>query len=127
MLKTITECLNGKEENYILPFLWLHGEDEATLRSYMTAIHEANIRAVCLESRPHPDFLGPKWWQDLDIILDEAKKRNMKVWILDDQHYPTGAAAGAVKTAPAELHKQYLACNRTDIFGPQRRVRLDIG
>lgn len=127
MLKTITECLNGKEENYIIPFLWLHGEDEETLKSYMAAIYEANIRAVCLESRPHPDFLGPKWWQDLDIILDEAKKRNMKVWILDDQHFPTGAAAGAVKTAPAELHKQYLACNMTDIFGPQRRVRLDIG
>ena len=126
MLKAVDDCLNGKEENYILPFLWLHGEDEKTLRSYMAAISDANIRAVCLESRPHPDFLGPAWWHDLDIILEEAKSRNMKVWILDDQHFPTGSAAGAMKTAPAGLQKQYLACNMTDVCGPQRRVRLDM-
>lgn len=127
MLKSIDECIKGTQENYILPFLWLHGEDEETLRSYMAAIYKANIRAVCLESRPHPDFLGPRWWHDLDIILEEAKKRNMKVWILDDRHYPTGSAAGAVQAAPVELQKQYLACNMADICGPQRRVRLDIG
>ena len=28
------------------------------------------------------------------IILDEAEKRGMKVWILDDKHFPTGFAAG---------------------------------
>ena len=126
MLKTINACLKGTEENYILPFLWLHGEDEEVLRSYMAAIYEANIRAVCLESRPHPDFLGPKWWHDLDIILDEARRRKMKVWILDDRHYPTGSAAGAVKTAPLKLHKQYLACNMVDVCGPCRGVRLDM-
>ena len=60
MSTRIYEALNGKQGNYILPFFWQHGEDEETLREYMGVIQDMGIRAVCLESRPHPDFAGPK-------------------------------------------------------------------
>ena len=53
--QTIEALLNGKADAHILPFFWQHGEDEATLREMMAAIHGANCRAVCVESRPHPD------------------------------------------------------------------------
>lgn len=59
MSTRIYEALNGKQGNYILPFFWQHGEDEETLREYMGVIQDMGIRAVCLESRPHPDFAGP--------------------------------------------------------------------
>jgi hypothetical protein len=74
----------------------------------MRAVHSANIGAVCVESRPHPDFAGPQWWHDMDIILDEARKLGMKVWILDDSHFPTGFANGKMSTAPEELCRQCL-------------------
>lgn len=106
MNPTVEKLLNGSRDNHILPFFWLHGEEEAVLREYMEKIHGAGIGAVCLESRPHPDFCGPQWWHDVDVILDEAKKRNMQVWILDDSHFPTGFANGAVKTAPLSLRRQ---------------------
>ncbi len=99
MNEKVKKLLEGKGENYILPFFWQHGEDETTLREYMGVIHAANIGAVCIESRPHPDFLGDKWWADMDAILDEAEKLGMKVWILDDSHFPTGYANGAMKGA----------------------------
>lgn len=104
--------LEGREENHQLPFLWLHGEDEATLRQMMAVIHGASCRAVCLESRTHPDFCGPQWWHDVDIILEEAKARGMQVWILDDKHYPSGMANGALLQAPEELCRQNIFCNR---------------
>ena len=57
------------------------------LREYMKVIYDSNIRAVCVESRPHPDFMGAAWWHDMDIILDEARTRGMKVWILGRQPF----------------------------------------
>ena len=124
MNETIQKLLNGEWENHILPFFWQHGEDEATLREYMKVIHEANCGAVCVESRPHPDFCGEKWWRDMDVILDEARKRGMKVWILDDSHFPTGFANGAVKTTPLELHRQSVCANTIKLGGEAREVNL---
>jgi len=129
IMKTVSrlqESLLGKEDNYILPFFWQHGEDEATLRHYMDIIYQSNIKAVCVESRPHPDFAGPGWWHDMDIIIEEAKKRGMKVWILDDEHFPTGYAVGALKNAPVQLHHQYLDYYRLDACGPLPQIQLVI-
>jgi hypothetical protein len=97
--------------NRILPFFWQHGEDEITLRTYMQVIQESGCGAVCIESRPHPDFCGDGWWRDLDIILDEARARDMKVWILDDKLYPTGYANGALENSSVYLHRQSVFCN----------------
>jgi hypothetical protein len=110
MNSKIEKLLLHQGGNYILPFFWQHGEDESTLRQYMRVIYDSNIRAVCVESRPHPDFCGPRWWHDMDVILDEARKRGMKVWILDDSHFPTGYANGALKDAPLALHRQSIVC-----------------
>lgn len=106
MNEKIKKVLCGQEGNHIFPFLWLHGETEETLREYMRIINESNIAAVCVESRPHPDFCGKQWWNDMDIILDEARKRKMKVWILDDSHFPTGYANGALENKPDSLCRQ---------------------
>ena len=108
----IRALLEGKGENYILPFFWQHGEDEATLRHYMDVIEKSHIGAVCVESRPHPDYCGPKWWEDMDIILDEARRRNMKVWILDDSHFPSGYANGAMLAQPDALRRQSITFRR---------------
>lgn len=122
----LQDVLTGKQGNYILPFFWQHGEEEAVLREYMQVIHNANIGAVCVESRPHPDFGGDGWWRDMDIILDEAGKLDMKVWILDDSHFPTGFANGAVLKAPKELHHRYLAVNTVELAGPRPQVEVRI-
>lgn len=124
MNSKIVKLLNNQAGNYILPFFWQHGEDEAVLRRYMGVIYDSNIRAVCVESRPHPDFCGPRWWHDMDIILDEARARQMKVWILDDSHFPTGYANGALKDAPLELYRQSIICRILDC-GQKPSVRLD--
>ncbi len=100
MNKRMMDLVGGTPENYIMPFFWQHGAEESTLREYMEKIDSCGIHAVCLEARPHPDYVGPKWWQDVDVIMDEARHRGMRVWILDDSHFPTGYANGAVKNAP---------------------------
>jgi hypothetical protein len=113
-------------ENYILPFLWMRGENEEIIRTEIEKIYECGIRALCVEARPHDDFCGPGWWHDMDIVLDEARKRNMKIWILDDKHFPTGYAAGLIEEKYPERRKWYLADTVADIFGGEHRCTLNI-
>lgn len=122
----MNQLLNGEGGNYIFPFFWQHGVEERILREYMQKIQEANIGAVCVESRPHPEFARDGWWKDMDVILDEAGKRNMKVWILDDEHFPTGYAAGAMEHADKELCHQYLDYNALESWGPRPQMEIRV-
>ena len=109
---------------HIFPFLWMHGEDEATIREYIRVIDDSSLKAFCVESRPHPDFCGAIWWRDMDVVLDEAEKRRMKVWILDDSHFPTGYANGALKDADTALFHQSLVCHKIEFEGGAEELVL---
>lgn len=115
------------EKNHILPFLWMRGEEESVLRTEMQKISECGIGAVCLEARPHEEFCREGWWHDVDIILDEAKKRDMKVWILDDKHFPTGYANGLIDEKYPERKKWYINKSVANIVGyPGRKMTLNV-
>ncbi|MGI5898685.1 MAG: glycosyl transferase family 2 [Christensenellales bacterium] len=118
----IKQLIENKHENHMIPFFWQHGADEQTLREVIKAIYLSGCRALCAESRPHPDFAGEKWWQDMDVIMDECKKLGMQVWILDDAHFPTGYANGAAAGSP---HRRlFLSESHVDIIGPQKGTSL---
>ncbi len=122
----IEKLLNNRENNHMLPFLWVHGEPAETYRSMVKAIDEAHIRAFCVEARPHKAFCKEQWWSDLAVILDEAEQRGMQVWILDDKHFPTGYANGGVEKAPLELRRQNICRKQVKIRGGQQ-IRLNLG
>ena len=117
---------NEKESNYIIPFLWLKGECEDVIREEIEKIYECGIRGICIESRPHPDFLGDGWWKDVDIIMEEARNRKMKVWVLDDAHFPTGYANGLIKSKYLERKKRYINYNSIDVWGARNEVTINV-
>lgn len=122
-MKTLDMVLNGQQPNVILPFLWVHGtETEEQLRTEVQKIRASSIKAFCVEARPHADFNGAGWFRDLGILLDEAKKNGMKMWLLDDSHFPTGYADGAVKRDHPELCKKFLCCKSYDFVGPLKNA-----
>lgn len=112
--------------NYIFPFLWMRDQDEATLRKEIQKIDECSIKAICLESRTHPDFGGSGWWKDFDIVIEEAKKRRMRIWILDDAHFPTGQANGIIPNKYPERARKYIMMQHTDCVGPVVKASLDV-
>ncbi len=114
----LLEVLSGKAENYLYPLFWQHGDQKEVLEEYVEKIKESGCGAFCVESRPHPDFLGEGWWRDLGILLGKAEELGMKVWILDDSHFPTGYAGGRVKEAPENLRQWFLRHREMDIPGP---------
>lgn len=125
-MRNLEKNIENKYDNYLYPFFWQHGEEEDVLRMYMDKISGCGMKAVCIEARPHPDFLGDKWWKDVDAILDEAKKRDMKIWILDDSHFPTGFANGKIRDEYPEYKKIYLDMRRFDVVGPMNRARINM-
>ena len=118
-MKQYDTLRQGSMPPRILPFLWMKGEDDATIREELDAIERCGVKEVCLESRPYPDFCGPKWWETLDFLVPEMKKRGMRMWILDDRKFPTGYANGGFERQP-EKAKIYLAERHMDILGPCR-------
>lgn len=117
MYQRLTDVQTGHEANYMLPFYWQHGDHYDTIPAEVERIYQSGARAFCVESRPHKDFCGDSWWRDMDRILEEAQRREMKVWILDDDHFPTGHAAGQIKNHP-ELRKWQLVERHVDVMGP---------
>ncbi len=113
------------KDNHIFPFLWMRGEDEEIIRTEMEKISEAGIKSVCLEARPHPEYAGEKWWHDVDIVIDEAKKRDMTIWILDDAHFPTGMANDGMKKQP-EKCRRFLYTQFVDVVGPMPQAQVDV-
>ena len=103
--------------DYIAPFLWLHWEEDSLIINEIEKIYESGIRSVCLESRTHDDFMKEGWWEDLDVILCECEKRGMRVWILDDKHYPSGYANGVYENKK-QLHAWGITENHTSVSGP---------
>lgn len=106
--------------NYITPLFWQHGESEEVISDEILQMKENGIGSFIVESRPHPDFLGKSWWETMDVIIDEAKKRNIKVWIFDDSAYPSGFGAGKIRDAHSEYLKIYLCERHIDAIGPLR-------
>lgn len=121
-MKYLLDILQGKNKNHIAPFLWIHGENKAVLREEIIRIHECGILELCVEARPHNDFNGSGWFRDLGLILEICKELGMKMWILDDSHFPTGFANGEVKKNYPKLCKKYLCCKILDFCGPMKNA-----
>lgn len=92
----------------LFPLLWLHGDEretESVIRREIAAMDEAMCGGFVIESRPHNDYLGERWWQDIGYCLDEAAHRSMDVWLL--MKNITRRESQAVKSLPSI---QTIAC-----------------
>lgn len=127
MDKKLYECLNSAQGNYSLPFLWLRGEDKERLRDEILAIKNSGINWFCAESRPHEGFCRDAWWDDFGFVLKTARELDMKVWLLDDKHFPTGYANGYLEAPErAHLRKKLARQIQIEAIGPAKNTSLYI-
>lgn len=114
----IKDCLEHKEGSYILPFFWQHGEDHEALLEEIEAIKASGAREFCVESRVYEHFCEDAWWEDFGFILDAARQRDMKVWLLDDKRFPTGFANDILGKKYPHLRKRCIRETHRDFLGP---------
>jgi hypothetical protein len=100
------------------PLFWLHGDESPErLQMYVEKVAEGGNGCFTAESRPHNDWLGERWFQDLGICLAAAKKHDLKLWIFDEKWWPSGEVAGKV---PKQYGSKSLVATATNVTGPCR-------
>lgn len=116
---SIQKCIEGSvDRDCIFPFLWVHGESHERLQEEIEAIYNSGLREFCVESRTHDNFCEEQWWNDFTFILEYATSKNMKVWLLDDKHFPTGYANGAIEKKYPHLRRKCVRTICVDVSGP---------
>jgi hypothetical protein len=108
----------AKEQPPLVPLVFVHGEDEATTRKVIREVAEGGNTGFVWESRPHPDYLGPKWWSDLAIAIDEAKKNDLEMWLFDEWMYPSGIAGGKVVAENPDFAVHVIEDRSVTVKGP---------
>jgi hypothetical protein len=99
------------------PLFWLHGaESKERLEQYVEKVAEGGNGSFTAESRPHNDWLGPRWWRDLAICVDAAKKHDLRMWILDEKWWPSQMIGGKV---PPQHATKVLVAEGEDVEGPK--------
>ncbi len=79
------------------PLFWLHGDESPErLNEILDKVAEGGNGSFTAESRPHRDWLGEGWYRDLEICLDAAKRHDLKMWLFDEDWWPSQTVAGKV-------------------------------
>ena len=76
----------------------------------LDTMHRLGFQAVTVQAGYNMPFqyLSPEYFAFFHDFVAEAKKRNMRVWIVDDAGYPSGFAGGKFTSEKPELRMQAL-------------------
>ncbi|MEJ6982194.1 glycosyl hydrolase [Pedobacter sp. P351] len=80
----------------------------------LDAIQGQGLKVVTIEAgyKMVNPYLSSGWFETVKIAVEEAKKRNMRVWIIDEGKYPSGFAGGKFSLEKPELRMQGLVVAR---------------
>ena len=93
------------------PYYGLNGAvDETVIRRDLDTMKSLGYQAVTVQYGYGAPFgyLTPEWLGFFRTFVQEAKKRGMRVWIVDDAGYPSGFAGGKFTEVRPELRMQAL-------------------
>lgn len=97
-VKEVLENFNDPPKDYASHVIWgWEGDMElATIQHDLDSIKSKGFRSVILEPGygKAVKYLSPQWFENIRTGVQEAKKRGMKVWIIDEGKYPSGFAGG---------------------------------
>jgi hypothetical protein len=93
------------------PYYGLNGPINITqVERDLDTLHGLGFQAVTVQAGYNMPFayLSPEYLAFFRNFVEEAKQRNMRVWIVDDTGYPSGFAGGKFTTEKPELRMQAL-------------------
>jgi len=101
---------------------WNDKITEEGIDFHMKKFKEGGIGGVFIHPRPGliTEYLSEDWNHLFDYTVRKGKELGMKVWIYDENSYPSGFAGGHV---PAQMPESYihgtgLSCELQEVFKP---------
>ncbi len=85
-------------------WVWNDRLTEEQVRGSLRDLAEQHVYQVWVHPRPGlmTPYLSPDWFRMWKVSLEEAGRLGMKVWIYDENSYPSGFAGGLVPEAMPE-------------------------
>lgn len=89
---------------------WEGPMDIKTIRHDLDSIKTKGFRSVIFEAgyRLPYEYLSDGWFKAIRTAVREAKKRDLKVWIIDEGKYPSGFAGGKFSKERPDLRMKAL-------------------
>lgn len=87
---------------------WEGPMDKKTIQKDLDSIKSKGFRSVIFEAGyklPY-EYLSDKWFKGIRTGVQEAKKRGLKVWLIDEGKYPSGFAGGKFSKERPDLRMQ---------------------
>jgi len=97
---------------------WEGNMDRKTICNDLDSIKKKGFRAVIIEAGYKLPFkyLSDDWFKAVRTGVLEAKKRGLKVWIIDEGKYPSGFAGGKFSQERPDLRMQALVvCDKINV------------
>ena len=83
----------------MVPFwFWNDGLDENSLAEQLSAMHEKGVFECIIHARKglEVEYLSDDWFKRIRSVAGRARSLGMKLWIYDEDNWPSGYAGGRV-------------------------------
>src|SRR5271157_3079494 len=119
------------EYGAIQPFMGWNGPDANERRTRIVQdldrLAASGVFVVNMSpGRGEPKYLGPEHMAQVKFVVQEAKKRGMKLWIQDESDYPSGFAGGLVSERVPELTMQGLDADIRISVMPGQTLKMTV-
>ena len=112
------------------PYYGLNGPvDETVIRRDLDTMKRLGYQAVTVQAGYGMPFayLSPEYFNFFRTFVEEAKKRNMRVWIVDDAGYPSGFAGGKFSDLKPEMRMQALVVGKKIPASAGEAAKVTVG
>src|SRR5215469_5242789 len=112
------------------PYYGLNGAvNEPVIERDLDRMKTLGYQAVTVQAGYDMPFayLSPEYFAFFRRFVDEVKKRNMRVWIVDDAGYPSGFAGGKFTELEPEMRMQALVAAQRIPANAGEAVKVAVG
>jgi hypothetical protein len=83
----------------------------------LDAMQKQGIQVVTMEGgyKMKEPYLSEGYFKNIQVLVEELKKRNMRLWIIDEGKYPSGFAGGKFSQERPDLRMQGLVAGRINV------------